>query len=722
MTASYIAMMVAAALLIGMAIDILLNSTTVLNIASSLLIFIIAIILGLHGLRSYILLTGFYEYASLVYKLQNGALYLLAPSLYFFIRYYPRGMISEKAQPLQYIYSVLFITISVLSILGLDIRLIEAFPLHLILKREVGGILVRYNALHTVFLSLLGIGLAWCLFILVKKYRAARLIYQKKQIRYLLFGIGLIVVVTGMTRIFEHLLASVLENILIGGMSVMFAAFILYSVTRFKIINIRQTLLRISRIFLVDLLMAAPMVTLFLLIRTWVSNLSIPLFFLVLTPSVVILFRVYDTLLKLSSRFINRKREVKDLTEKLLDEIGNTRSLEELAAVSIEEILSKLNSEGAEFLIFNDKSENYDILYSSSGEQYSIPAFDPIFRHLDKTRVVYDREVLSLDPRFSAVKEMALRYFETFHCQLVIPLYIENQIYALINLKDKFDNSAYTQSDKIILSKFAKVVEVILNNLILSFKEQEAKLTNKDLSLASQIQESIFQKEIPHFPQMDVFAYQKPAKWVNGDYYLVEKVDDNKMGVIIADVSGKGVPAALISMVIHSVSRSQDFSSTTTNAIVSKINEVMTSHMSEHSYTRIMSFATLFCAFLDRRNKTLFYTNAAHFPMIIHDRDTDEIVELKANAKPLGIFADQEFYTETFDLEPNQTLVLYSDGIIEANNNNNEEFSKEKLIDIIIDKKDLSAEAISEEILREVEEFAEDQEQFDDITLIIIKI
>ncbi len=719
MTASYIAMIIAAALLLGMAVDILLNSTTILNVAAFLLIVVIAVVLGLQGLYNYLYINQYFEFARLTFQLRNAMLLMVSPGLFFFALYYPRGIFPDKEKQLIYVYIAVFSIMAVLSGLGLDIDKLSFQPSE---AGIMGDVSVQYKPVHILFQIINGLGIVSALGYLISKYLKAKLIYQRKQIRYFIFGTVSILTVIVLMLIFRTMAPSLLKNLIQASLAVGFAAYVLFSVTRFKIINIRQGFLKVLRVFLIHLILAIPLVLLLLLLRTWISKLPIIYFFLIVTPVMVIMFRVYDTLIQLSSRLLIKQKEIKDITESLLDEIGTSRNLQELSAVSIEEILSLINSSGATFLIFNEKSENYETLYSSTGTEIQVPAFEPLYRHLEKGKSVYDREVISLDPRFAGMKEMALRYCETYQCQLIIPLFIEKQLYGLIHIMDKYDNSAYSRDDKLMISKFTKVIEVILNNMILSFKEQEAKLTNKDLSLASQIQESIFQKEIPLFPQMDVFAYQKPAKWVNGDYYLVEKVDDNKMGLIIADVSGKGVPAALISMVIHSVSRSQNFSSTTTNAIVSKINEVMTSHMSETGYSKIMSFATLFCGFIDRKNRTLFYTNAAHFPMIIHDRDTDSIVELKANAKPLGIFSDQEFYTETYDLQPHQTLILYSDGITEANDEKGEEFSLERLIEIIKTHKASTARELSEIILEAVEDFAYGQEQFDDITLIIVKL
>ena len=173
------------------------------------------------------------------------------------------------------------------------------------------------------------------------------------------------------------------------------------------------------------------------------------------------------------------------------------------------------------------------------------------------------------------------------------------------------------------------------------------------------------------------FAALTTATEVGGDYYDLLPLGETRMGVLVADVSGKGFSAALISMVIHTITRTQEFNHHTTDAIVAKINSVMTSDQDYGKLTKTMSFATIFCGFLCVREKTLHYTNAGHLPMIVFDIDTGKFDFIKANGKPAGIFADEQFHTKTYAFETGKIFIFYSDGITESINNAEEEFGVE---------------------------------------------
>ena len=330
--------------------------------------------------------------------------------------------------------------------------------------------------------------------------------------------------------------------------------------------------------------------------------------------------------------------------------------------------------------------------------------------------------MLYFNPKFSDFRDTLDKHFELSDISVFIPLYYEGNIAAIINLSSKLDNSAYSTQDNIVLSKLKKIITIVLHNIILFEKEQEAKNTKRELTLASAIQESIFQKEIPEFKGLDVYGYLKPALGVSGDYFLVEKISDSSMGVLIADVSGKGFSAALMAMVIHTISKSLVFSPKTTNAIVSRINEMMTKSQENSGITKIMSFATVFCGFIDGSAKKMYYTNAGHHPVIIYDIPNDEFEYIHSDAKPAGIFPGEYFPIDTYKLKKDQIIVIYSDGITEALNKAEEEFGIERLNDLIKFHRGKTAKDITNEIIRNIEAYAFEREQFDDMTLIVVKI
>jgi serine phosphatase RsbU (regulator of sigma subunit) len=410
------------------------------------------------------------------------------------------------------------------------------------------------------------------------------------------------------------------------------------------------------------------------------------------------------------------------MTEILLDRIGKSRSISELSRNTVNAILDNINCRDADFLMFDPEKEIFNVLYSSNGKSYSISAIDPFFRHINETTDVYDREQINFDPRFISIKDSAEKFFNRYDTSLLISFYYEDVLMALLPLSGKLDNTSYTSQEIALLIKLKKIAEMVLHNLILFERDEEAKLTKRDILLASNIQEAIFQSYIPSFSQIDIYAFQKPAKGVSGDYFLIEKISNESMGVLIADVSGKGFSAALVSMIIHTITKSQEFSSTSTNAIVSRINDVMTSSQNYNRLTKTMSFATIFCGFFENSLRTLFYTNAGHHPIVVYDRKTKKFDFIKANGKPVGIFQEETYLSLSYRYGSDKIFVLYSDGITETINSKEEEFGLDRLLSLIVANENKTSRDIINLIISTVENYASSNENMDDMTLIVIKL
>jgi sigma-B regulation protein RsbU (phosphoserine phosphatase) len=168
--------------------------------------------------------------------------------------------------------------------------------------------------------------------------------------------------------------------------------------------------------------------------------------------------------------------------------------------------------------------------------------------------------------------------------------------------------------------------------------------------------------------------------------------------------------------------KTQEFTRTSVGSIVKKINEVMTQNQSMSGFTRISSFATLFCGYIDCGSNTLYYNNAGHMPMLIFDRAKSRFEYLPPNSKPVGLFPEFEYPTAVKKLARNRILTLFSDGITEAINLKDEEFGQERLEAVIGENEGKAAREIATKIIDEVTRFTQGREQFDDITLIVIKL
>ncbi len=590
MIIAYIFMISCACILIAMSIESILKSTSVLNIASALLLFTVSLIAGSMGLKEIFLIGNSRLFTIVMLRVQYASEYFLGFTFLFFAANFPRDKKSARMDRYLAVFFILSLAAAITGAAGIDINKYTFFVNERFSKQRFLEIFPEFNFFHYALL-IFSTSLSICsLGIIALKYRKLKLIYQKKQVRYFFSGVVFFVIVYSLAELSFIGHYPVIAFFLKGSAFTAAGGSLLYSVISYRFVNLRKRLSLLFQELLIGYFLTFILSALIFVFRTWVSIIQPIVYFIVIPPVLIIFFYLYNVSGVLIKKLFRIRYRDRDMTEIFLDRIGPSHNIQELAKKSIDILTENINCRNADFLFFDKEMDIYKVIYSSNNKSYSISAIDPFFRRITPDIDIYDREIINFDPRFSNIRDIAERYFENYETFLIIPVFYDNVITILINISGKLDNNTYTDKEMVLISKLKKIVQIVSNNIILFDKEQEAKITKRDLSLASQIQEAVFQRVIPEFISMDVFAYQKPAKEVSGDYFLIEKVDNNSMGVLIADVSGKGFSAALISMVIHTIARSQEFSSTSTNAIVARINEVMTSNQGSGRLTKNHEF------------------------------------------------------------------------------------------------------------------------------------
>jgi serine phosphatase RsbU (regulator of sigma subunit) len=241
----------------------------------------------------------------------------------------------------------------------------------------------------------------------------------------------------------------------------------------------------------------------------------------------------------------------------------------------------------------------------------------------------------------------------------------------------------------------------------------------RELQTAREIQERLLPHEIPAVPGFEMYGSSVPSRQVGGDYFDFLVQDDDRVGVAIADVSGKGIPAALLMSNLQASLQGQVIHPSTVAEIIARVNDLLVRS------TDSQMFATFFYGVLDRNRDTFTCTNAGHNPPLL--RRADGTVEwLERGGLLLGMLPGQRYEQDTVELAPGDVLVLYTDGITEAEGpqedaEDDHMFGEERLVDVVHASSGQSAARISEAVLRAVTEHAAGVPQSDDITLVVIK-
>jgi serine phosphatase RsbU (regulator of sigma subunit)/ketosteroid isomerase-like protein len=234
-----------------------------------------------------------------------------------------------------------------------------------------------------------------------------------------------------------------------------------------------------------------------------------------------------------------------------------------------------------------------------------------------------------------------------------------------------------------------------------------------ELRVAQRIQQALLPKELPVLGGWEIVPYYQPAREVGGDFYDFLTLSDGRVGAIIGDVSGKGIAAALVMANTQSVLRAVAQGSTTPGELLAQVNEVL------FAYIPSNMFVTCFCGVLDPESGRFTYANAGHNPPL--RQHGDKAIDLRATGMPLGLMPGMPYEEKSTLLLPGDRVLFYSDGLIEAHNQEREMLGSPRLKDLLMENPP-GARQLTAHVLAELGRFTGEQwEQEDDITLVTLQ-
>jgi sigma-B regulation protein RsbU (phosphoserine phosphatase) len=249
-------------------------------------------------------------------------------------------------------------------------------------------------------------------------------------------------------------------------------------------------------------------------------------------------------------------------------------------------------------------------------------------------------------------------------------------------------------------------------------EQRERQRLENELSIAREVQAQLFPQSLPRIPGIELAALCRPARVVSGDYYDFLPLGPAQVGLAIADISGKGISAALLMACLQAALRSQvladEQASHNTAELVSRLNRHLFLNTSQERY------ATFFYGVYDASRRTLHYTNAGHFPpfCLVGDR----VQKLEEGGMVVGLFDNCRYDQGLIQLERGALLVAYSDGLIESENVYGEEFGRDGLLREVLGRRNSPPQQLAEALLAAEEEWAGTPEQADDMTVIVARV
>lgn len=413
--------------------------------------------------------------------------------------------------------------------------------------------------------------------------------------------------------------------------------------------------------------------------------------------------------LRSSEEYVSRLESLIEATEHL----NSTFDLDELLAIILDLTLKNLRAErGTIYLIDEERQELWSrVMKGSEVSEIRLP----LGTGISGTVAAEGRTILlkdaSKDERFYSgydkksgfiTKSMLCHPMKSRSGKIV-------GVFQILNKK----RGTFDDDDIRFLEAFSDHVVLAVENVRLVQASLEQERTQRDLQIAASIQQRIIPKVLPSIPGYQLSSSALPSKMVGGDFFDIIQLKDGTFAIIMADVSGKGIPASLIVSNLHASLRAHIQYQLDLEKLIPTLNSVVC------ETTTPESFITVFIIVLDPATHTFRYMNAGHnLPYII---EGNALRELPRGGLPLGLMESASYESGSDRLDAGATLVLYTDGFPEAMNRKKELYDDERFKASMLAGRNLTVEGLRDRILTDVNAFMGKEPASDDMTLLIIR-
>ncbi|MDZ7333472.1 MAG: SpoIIE family protein phosphatase [candidate division KSB1 bacterium] len=321
-------------------------------------------------------------------------------------------------------------------------------------------------------------------------------------------------------------------------------------------------------------------------------------------------------------------------------------------------------------------------------------------------------ENLATDQRFKASEQEQ----KEIRSVLCVPIWSQAKIIGILMMMNKKTHEPFNDNDLRLLSIIAAQSGQLIRNSQLQEEALEKKRLEFELSLARRIQTNLLPKTAPITPHLDIASYFNPAEEVGGDYYDYFWLGDEQIGVVIADVSGHGPAAAMMMTLVKGILHSMVQQFASPEKSLSEINSII---------ARIAPrdvFITMMFLIFDLNKKVLRISNAGHNPIVHYNSQSRscQLVELKGCA--LNLIKQCDYDKKEIPLQPNDLFLIYTDGVTEATNENQELFEERRLIQAVEEMASQSADAVIQNVKSKLNSFMGKAKQADDVLVIAMKV
>jgi len=419
----------------------------------------------------------------------------------------------------------------------------------------------------------------------------------------------------------------------------------------------------------------------------------------------------HDALREENQRLRRAVEELSILND-LARAIGASLNSQEIMQTIIRRSLKAVNAEQGVITLVDRQEEQpmvtlvRTMMSSSDHQQFHLNQNLVGWMQLNKKPLISDD--VRNDDRFRGV-----RWDEEILSLLCVPLMVKSELTGILAVFNKKNAKTFTDDDQRLLAILASQSAQIVENARLYEAEREFIKMQEEVRLAAKIQSDLLPQSAPSLSGYEIAGKNIPAQVVGGDYFDFIPLDENRIAICLADVSGKGLPASLLMSNTQATIRSQSFVNATPSECLTRANTLL------YRTTSPEKFVTLFYGILDASSHCFTYSNAGHdSPFFL---TSSKFSRLEKGGTVLGILEPFTYEQDTVMLASADAIVIYSDGITESFNEGDELFGEERIASVLQQHRSASASVIVDEIINAAKKFSGRRQQDDDMTVVVVK-
>lgn len=420
--------------------------------------------------------------------------------------------------------------------------------------------------------------------------------------------------------------------------------------------------------------------------------------------------------LKLQNEF-ERERQENAILQEVSLRLSSAAEIRDVLRAILESLRRVVEFDAAGIFVFNKEMQQIEVdMLAGYGGAQRRRVYTKFQEGVKHGEGIVATVVFSGKPLYVPDVKNDLRYVEvrpTTRSELAVPIFVRDELIGAFNLEsDKVDG--FSERDLRTLLTFASHAGVALERARADRERQHTQRIAEELALARRIHASFLPKVFPSFTPFDLGGMNFPSSEVGGDYFDFVRITDDDLGIIMSDVAGHGVAAAMLMANFRACIRIESRAHYAIKTILDRVNEFLVETNPPDS------FVTAFYGVLNRKFNVLTYSNAGHNPPLLL-RKGEPARLLDVGGPILGVLPEAQYTEAQVELIPNDILLLYTDGVTEARDENDVEFGIDRLSELAERHRSLSAYEMARRISHEVQAFNAPDSTMDDLTLSVVK-